>query len=257
VTRTITLRKTAILVAGGVLGVVAVIHYSLTLQPPSGALEMPLEILLLFQVIQNTVLLAIVVGLGLRLAQGSGLGTPLLDDWLTGKPVAARLKATLTPALLAGVALSLVILILEKALFEPGLPAALAQAADIPWWQGMLAAFYGGITEELLMRLGFFSLVAWVLNKGIRQQTGRPGSAIFWTANVVTAILFGLGHLPATAALVPLTTMIVLRALLLNGIASLVFGHLYWTRGLEAAIIAHFTGDILLHVVAAILCSQS
>ncbi len=35
----------------------------------------------------------------------------------------------------------------------------------------------------------------------------------------MAAILFGLGHLPATKAIVPLTTMIVVRAVVLNGLA--------------------------------------
>lgn len=48
----------------------------------------------------------------------------------------------------------------------------------------------------------------------------------------------------------PLTGLVVTRAIVLNGLAAVIFGHLYWTRGLEAAILAHFSADIVLHVVA-------
>ena len=65
------------------------------------------------------------------------------------------------------------------------------------------------------------------------------------------AVLFGLGHLPATAAMVPLTTLVVARALVLNGLAGVVFGWLYWRRDLLAAMVAHFSADIVLHVLAA------
>jgi membrane protease YdiL (CAAX protease family) len=38
----------------------------------------------------------------------------------------------------------------------------------------------------------------------------------------------------------------VLRAIVLNGIGGLVFGWLYWKKGLEYAIAAHFIADIVL-----------
>ena len=43
------------------------------------------------------------------------------------------------------------------------------------------------------------------------------------------------------------------RALLLNGIGGIVFGWLYWKRGLLAAMLAHFSADIVLHVVTPLL----
>ena len=37
------------------------------------------------------------------------------------------------------------------------------------------------------------------------------------------------------------------RALLLNGIGGVTFGWLYWKQGLEAAMVAHFTANVLVH----------
>ena len=74
-----------------------------------------------------------------------------------------------------------------------------------------------------------------------------------WFAIVVTAILFGAGHLPATAALTALTPLVVARALLLNGLGGLVFGWLYAKHGLLAAMLAHFCADLVLHVAVPIL----
>jgi hypothetical protein len=53
----------------------------------------------------------------------------------------------------------------------------------------------------------------------IYQQTpeGKPTSAIFWTANIPTAALFGLGNWLATSLLIPLTSLIIPRAIVLNG----------------------------------------
>jgi hypothetical protein len=50
-----------------------------------------------------------------------------------------------------------------------------------------------------------------------------------------------------------LTPLVTARALLLNGMGGLGFGRLYWKRGLPAAMPAHFTADIVLHVVTASL----
>ena len=38
-----------------------------------------------------------------------------------------------------------------------------------------------------------------------------------FAANILAAILFGLGHLPATAAIMTITPLVVVRALVLNG----------------------------------------
>ena len=81
-----------------------------------------------------------------------------------------------------------------------------------------------------------------------RKRDGQPSLKILWLANVIVAILFGLGHLPATMLLFPLTPLVIARAIILNGLAGLAFGYLYWTRGLESAMLAHFSGDMILIV---------
>jgi membrane protease YdiL (CAAX protease family) len=246
-------REFLILWAAGVLGVIAVLPYTLTLQAPliekMPPLPVPLAAVIAVQIIQNAVLVAIAVGLGLLLATRVGLDAPLLEARLAGKAVSQRLRALLAPSVLGGAAAGLAIIVLDLLVFARDMPAAAPAGEHPPVWQGLLASFYGGITEELLMRLFLMSLLAWLLGLVWREAPGRPAAGAFWTANLGAAILFGLGHLPATAALVPLTGMVVLRAILLNGIGGVVFGHLYWRRGLEAAMLAHFSADILLHVL--------
>ena len=247
-------REFLILWAAGVWGVIAVLPYTLTLQAPlieqMPTLPMPLAVLIVGHIVQNAVLVAIAVGLGLLLATRIGLGAPLLEARLAGEAVGQRLRALLVPSVLAGAAAGIAIIVLDLLVFASGMPAATLTGEHPPAWQGFLASFYGGITEELLMRLFLMSLLAWLLGLVWREAPGRPAAGAFWTANLGAAILFGLGHLPATAALVPLTSFVVLRAIVLNGIGGVVFGHLYWRRGLEAAMLAHFSADIVLHVLA-------
>jgi membrane protease YdiL (CAAX protease family) len=66
---------------------------------------------------------------------------------------------------------------------------------------------------------------------------------------VIAAIVFGLGHLPATAMAMEITPAVILRAVLLNGILGVVFGWLFYRKGLEFAMISHFSVDIVLHVL--------
>ena len=102
----------------------------------------------------------------------------------------------------------------------------------------MLAAvIYGGVIEEVMLRLFFMSLLAFLLEKLFRKESGTTGVLI--AANVIAAMLFAAAHLPATAMLMELTPMILFRCFLLNGGFGLVFGWLYRKYGLRYAMLAH------------------
>jgi len=58
-----------------------------------------------------------------------------------------------------------------------------------------------------------------------------------------------LGHLPNAALVMQITPTVVVLALMLNGIAAVSFGYLYWKRGLESAMIAHFCADFVIYVI--------
>jgi len=119
-------------------------------------------------------------------------------------------------------------------------------------WKGFLASFYGGIGEEIQLRLLIMSLIAWLASFISKTADNKPTNGVYWIANIMAAVLFGLGHLPTTALLVPLTPLIVTRAIILNGLGGVIFGYLYWKRGLESAMVAHFSADIVLHVLLAL-----
>ena len=102
----------------------------------------------------------------------------------------------------------------------------------------MLAAvIYGGVIEEVMLRLFFMSLLAFLLQKLFRRESGTTGVLI--AANVIAAMLFAAAHLPATAMLMELTPVILFRCFLLNGGFGLVFGWLYRKYGLRYAMLAH------------------
>ncbi len=98
---------------------------------------------------------------------------------------------------------------------------------------------YGAIIEEVMLRLFWMSLIAFVLHKLFGNKHDKPTVAILIVANVVASILFAAGHLPATAQLLGLTPMIIVRCFLLNGGLGLLFGWLYRKYGLRYSMIAH------------------
>jgi hypothetical protein len=245
----------AILSGAGLIGVVCVMPYTLELTRAAfdKALERihrPRWVLVLLQIAQSFVLVVAATGFGLLIARHIGLGLPLLEGLLAGKNVTAEAQAMIAPALILGIASSLLMLILEITVFWPRLPKAMREDAPIPaLWKRFLACFYGGIDEEILLRLFLLSLLAWLISLVWHVPGGLPTVGALWVANIIAALIFGLGHLPATAALAKLTPLLIWRAILLNGIVGVATGYLYWRYGLEAAMLAHFSADIALHII--------
>ncbi|NLE76323.1 MAG: CPBP family intramembrane metalloprotease [Chloroflexi bacterium] len=248
--------EAAILWLAGMVGVLAVIPYSLHVTATDLTISpIPAWQLLLLSVVQNGVLLAVAVMAGLWFARQVGLEVPVLEAWLRGQPLPRRRGDLWRWAVPLGVGSAVLIILLDVLVFAQSLVAGGIDAgtAQPPAWKGLLASFYGGISEELFLRLFFLSALAWLLGRVWKSPDGRPTAAAMWTAIVAAAVLFGLGHLPATAALVPLTPMVVLRAVVLNGVLGVAAGWLYWRKGLEMAIAAHFSADIVLHVLLPLL----
>ena len=94
---------------------------------------------------------------------------------------------------------------------------------------------YGAVIEEVMLRLFMMSLIAFILKK----LTRKEGVGILIAANIVSALLFAAGHLPATIMMIGTTPLIIFRCFLLNGGLGLLFGWLYRKYGLRYAMIAH------------------
>lgn len=236
-------------------GIACVTPYSTELT--AGALEKALErlhrprwLILLLQSAQSAVLLGLATGLGLFIAHRVGLGAPLTEAVLAGKSPWRGALAMVAPALILGLGSAAVALLAEIAVFWPRLPPAVRDSFPIPaLWKRALASLYGAVDEEILVRLFLLSLLALLIGLAWHGPGGSPTVGAFWFANVLAAIVFGLSHLPTTAALVRLTPLLVVRAIFLNGVIGVAAGYLFWRYGLEAAMLAHFSADIVLHVI--------
>ncbi len=239
-----------LLLAAAALGSLAIFPYAARLTGLDlAALGVPWWLVWLASSLQSTVLAGVAILVGMRLGPAVGLGPRLLRRWLaSGEDVTLELKQGLRMAVPLGVAAAIVILVIDSWVFARATGDLSQLVTDKPpAWMGLLASFYGGIVEELLLRLGLMTLLVWLITK-------LPGGGLnqdwpVWIGIIGAALLFGLGHLPATAAVIPLTLIVVLRALLLNGIPGVILGWLYARHGLLAAIVAHFCADLVLHVI--------
>lgn len=154
------------------------------------------------------------------------------------------LKKIVCPALISGILVGLAIFVSDTTIFN----SSLLSGVHPPFWASALASLYGAINEEVLLRLFLFTLMYFLVGKCLTIR-GSNRLAILWGVNIFVALIFGTGHLPAAFKLASPSAFEIFRVLFLNGIAGIVFGWLYWSRGLWAAIAAHFVTDIMIHVL--------
>ena len=198
-------------------------------------------------VLQPAVLLAAAVLLGVVVARRVELHSPFFESVAAGRPAPFTLRPQLVPAVLGGAVGSLAILLtaaISKHFFTP---AVLERVVTL---QGLLPLptrlLYGGITEELLLRWGFMTVLAWIGWRLFQKGQGRPSSITLILAILISSVVFGIGHLPLAVMLVgEPTAAIVFFVILANSAFGVVAGYLFWKYGLESAIIAH----MLVHIV--------
>jgi Type II CAAX prenyl endopeptidase Rce1-like len=246
-----------ILFAASLFGGAAVLPYGLRLLRGSAQkkpLKMSLPVILLLSLLQTAVFFAIVTGVGLFAAHAIGLGAPLLEAALAGSLSLQAIAGTMEIAVILGAGAG-ALLLMADFLFLPYWPRPLLDMTlrTTPL-DNFLASFYGGINEELLMRLFGLSALAWLFSLVFRTAAGTPTLTALWIANVIMTIVFGLGHLPAlkkTAGTI--SRVMFARSLILNAPIGLLCGWLFWTYGIEAAIVAHFSADIIYHVLGTVI----
>jgi hypothetical protein len=249
-----------ILFVASLIGSVAILPYSMRLIKESvqkKPLKMSLSKIMLLSVIQNIVLFAIVAGIGLFTAHAIGLGAPYIEGLLSGSKTVQSIMSILEVALPFGIAAGVFLLIADL-LFLPYWPQAIIDTTrKTTTWENFSASFYGGINEEILIRLFGLSIFAWALSKIWHTSAGLPTGGVLWIANIIMAIIFGIGHLPALKGLVgKISPIMFTRSLLLNAPIGLICGWLFWTYGIEAAIVAHFSADIVYHVFGTLILKR-
>jgi uncharacterized membrane protein YciS (DUF1049 family) len=195
----------------------------------------------LLSLINPTIMLLTAVAIGTLLYEKVNFKLPVLEYFIYKKnrpDYQTILKYGVLGGILSGILITLTVLA-----FYPYLPAEFIQLAE-KFKPGLLGRFlYGGFTEEILLRFGFMTFVVWVLSKIFKNHS----SIIYWIGIGIAAIVFGLGHFPIVFVLLGTPSTLLLTYILVgNALGGLVFGWLYWKKGLEAAIIGHIFAHVIM-----------
>ncbi|MCG8434929.1 MAG: CPBP family glutamic-type intramembrane protease [Gammaproteobacteria bacterium] len=231
----------------GMVGVFSLIPFTQKLILSQGQeLPMPMIAIQFISVIQGGVLLLIAVLLGTFFAYRVHLSAPLIEAILKKGSISGVIKKQISPAITGGIAGG-VFLLLFTAFFHDRLPSEFISAAENfspPWYTRI---FYGGITEEILMRWGAMSFLAWISYRLFQGGKDQISSGHYIFAILASALLFGVAHLPAVHALSPVIDMpLIVYIIIGNSTFGFIAGVLFWRFGLECAIIAHMAAHVVM-----------
>ncbi len=189
-------------------------------------------------------LLIVAIAIGLLLFDKVTLQIPLFTGLIRGEknlPTKSVLVFGLAGGILAGV-----MIVLLEMLFRPQLPDEFIQLGEN--MKPSLAArfLYGGFTEEILMRFGLMTLFVWLASKVFRGLN----SPAYWIGIILSTLLFAVGHFPAVISAVDSPSTLLLAYIIIgNSVGGVIFGWLYWKKGLESAFVAHIFAHVVMVLV--------
>ena len=171
------------------------------------------------------IIIAVLICAGLWLGERHGLGSA----------IPSLQRAAL--ALLIGAVMGALILAL---LPIAGLQSRIIKEATIPVWKWLIIAFDSSVLEEIVFRLFIMSLVVCLLARWARRNVAIR------IALVVSALFFGAAHLSRWIDAGP---FVITAVMIVNGLVAIVLGSIYVRWGIEAAILGHFAGDVMVHII--------
>lgn len=241
-------------------------------------------LLLLALIIQNSLQLAVCVGVGLVVAHKLGLGAPILEAWLRREPIGPRLLPILLPTAIAVVvivgasaisraplfslkrtqtsadALALANSPQMDEAFEPLNKLGLGSSGQLSWFAAEVMQLEGAVNGELQRRLFEVSVLVLLLQIcGSRKLIGRNHH--FWIAVLIVAVFQTVENV----VLVHRNTVLVMNVFRDFGLpyaipsiwsgaprttvrlvpAGIVLGLLYIYVGIEASILTSFCAAVI------------
>jgi len=202
----------------------------------------------LIALVNPTILLLIFVLIGTIIYDKVNFKLPIIES-LISKSKVSKKNEILGYGIIAGI-ITGILTTLISLLFNPILPTEFLEIGE-KFKPGIMVRFlYGGLTEEILIRFGLMSLIVWVIFK----TTGKLNSIIYWIGIIISAVVFGVGHLPFIYTLIETPTIELLLYIVLgNSVGGIIFGWLYWKKGLESAMVAHIFAHILMIIGESVL----
>ena len=226
----------------GLLGVFTLLTVTIPLEnlPKEVLDKISPQTLKYLALINPTILLLIAVVVGTLLYDKVGFSVPTISSLLKIEQPKIKfieqIKFGVLLGLVTGILTTLIVVI-----FKSSLPQEFIDLGNKIKITTIARFIYGGLTEELLMRFGFMTLVVWIIFK----VTKNLVNSTYWIGIILASILFAVGHFPVVFNTVQNPTITLLTYVLIgNSIAGLFFGWLYWRKGLEAAFIGHIFAHV-------------
>lgn len=172
---------------------------------------------------------------------GSKLGLGLVNK---GQQITSGISFVMISSVMLGS-----VLLLLRHLLADHLPPELPECGFRGITGGFLVSLGAAIGEEVWFRFGLLTLLFYgyaKFSKTIQLSTFAGFSLITFVA-----VLFGAAHLPSLVSYNGATSFAVAATMLGNVAVGILYGWSYWRYGLLTAITAHFSLDIVLHVIPA------
>ncbi|AZZ57857.1 CPBP family glutamic-type intramembrane protease [Riemerella anatipestifer] len=238
-----------ILLCLGMIGVFSILTMEIPLPPEAEVILRksfsPLQIKML-ALVNPTIMLIVAVVLGTILHQKVNLKVPIIEHIVGIKShQLPNLQNILKYGVLGGI-LSGGLLSLVGIIFKPILPKEFIVLGET--LQPTLTArfLYGGLTEEISMRFGMMTFVTWIASKILNGT--QP--IVYWIGIIIASAIFAIGHFPITYQAVENPSFGLLSYVFIgNSVGGVIFGWLYWKKGLESAFIAHICTHIIMVIV--------
>ena len=201
---------------------------------------------LIITFVQTLIILVLLSLVGLFFSNRGGISNPMLYALLykkeSSRPVGKTLLISGVIGLLTGAGLySLDLLI------TPFTSYSLQEGAAIPGWlESLGVCVYGGIAEEIIMRLFILNGILYMTQR-IRKSPNTHN--VIRIAIGISALLFGILHIASGINAMTMDTLFVIRTISLNMLGGIIFGTVYWKWGLLSAMVTHGFADIVLHVL--------
>lgn len=235
----------------GLLGILTLLTVAIPLDSlPKQILEKTsFETLKWLVLVNPTVLLLIAVVVGMLVYDKVGLSVPTISSILKIEQPKIKFIEQIKFGILIGLLTGILLTVIDL-FFKSFLPRELIDLGNKIQITTIARFGYGGLTEELLMRFGFMSLVVWIvfkITKNLRNST-------YWTGIVLASIFFAVGHFPVVFNAMNNPSIAVLTYVLIgNSVGGLFFGWLYWKKGLESAFVGHIFAHVAMIIGALIL----
>lgn len=228
----------------GLLGILSLLTMELPI--PKETMELLLEKLTpqqlrIVTLIQPSIMLIVAIVVGVSLHTKVDLQVPIVEGLLKGEKKWSLIEIA-KYGILGGIITGGLSTLLGV-VFSPYLPNEFVELGEN--FRPSLATrfLYGGFTEEIIFRFGFMTLIVWSTSKIAK----RGQVNIYWVGILITSTIFALAHLPVTfQAVKNPSTALITYLLIGTSIGGIIFGWLYWKKGLESAFIAHICSHIVI-----------